>query len=50
MHLTTFVVSAVSAILVTRAYLALTGYPQVGGDGGLHIAHVLPGGPLMLVG
>ena len=50
MHLTTFVVSAVSAILVTRAYLALTGYPQIGGDGGLHIAHVLPGGLLMLAG
>ncbi|GAB6898771.1 hypothetical protein JCM9957A_18610 [Kineosporia succinea] len=50
MHLTTFVVAAVSTILVTRAYLALTGYPQIGGDSGLHVAHVLPGGLLMLVG
>lgn len=48
-HLTTFVVAGVSTILVTRLYLALTGYPQIGGDTGLHIAHVLPGGLLMLV-
>ena len=32
-----------------RFYLAATGYPQ-GGGGGLHIAHVLWGGLLMLVG
>ncbi|MBB2903173.1 hypothetical protein FHR75_004015 [Kineococcus radiotolerans] len=48
-HLTTFVVAAVSTILITRLYLALTGYPQIGGDTGLHIAHVLPGGLLMLI-
>lgn len=48
-HLTTFVVAGVSTILLTRLYLALTGYPQIGGDTGLHIAHVLPGGLLMLV-
>lgn len=48
-HLTTFVVAAVSTILLTRLYLALTGYPQIGGDTGLHVAHVLPGGLLMLV-
>ncbi|WP_203819686.1 hypothetical protein [Paractinoplanes ferrugineus] len=47
-HLTTFVVSAVSTIMITRGYLALTGYPQIGGDSGLHVAHVLPGGLLML--
>ena len=41
-------VCAVSAILVTRAYLALTGYPQVGGET-LHIAHMLWGGLLMLI-
>ncbi|QLQ35432.1 hypothetical protein [Micromonospora robiginosa] len=35
-------------ILVTRAFLHLTGYPQVG-SGGLHIAHVLWGGLGMLV-
>ena len=28
-----FLVSAVGAILGIRAYLAATGYPQVGGDG-----------------
>jgi len=48
-HLTTFVVAGVSTILVTRLSLALTGYPQIGGDTGLHVAHVLPGGLLMLV-
>ena len=47
-HLTTFVVAGVSTILLTRLYLALTGYPQIGGDTGLHVAHVLPGGLLML--
>ena len=47
-HLTTFVVAAVSTILITRLLLALSGYPQIGGDTGLHVAHVLPGGLLML--
>ncbi|MCP2261859.1 hypothetical protein LX15_005586 [Streptoalloteichus tenebrarius] len=47
-HLDTFVVSGVSTVLVTRGYLALTGYPRIGGRT-LHIAHVLPGGLLMLV-
>lgn len=45
----TFLVSAVTTVLVIRAYLIATGYPQLGGDG-LHIAHVLWGGLLMLVG
>ncbi|NED96894.1 hypothetical protein G1H11_16430 [Phytoactinopolyspora alkaliphila] len=43
-----FVVFAVSTILGTRAYLALADYPQLGGDG-LHIAHMLWGGLLMMV-
>lgn len=47
-HLVLFVVAAVSTVLITRMFLALTGYPQIGG-GGLHIAHVLFGGILMLV-
>ncbi|GAB7191999.1 hypothetical protein NUM3379_27070 [Kineococcus sp. NUM-3379] len=47
-HLTTLVVAGVSTVLLTRLFLALTGYPQIGGEG-LHIAHVLPGGLLMLV-
>lgn len=41
-------VCAVITILATRAYLALTGYPQVGGAT-LHIAHMLWGGLLMLI-
>lgn len=44
-----WIVSAVVAILLIRAYLALTGYPQVGG-GTLHIAHMLWGGLGMVVG
>lgn len=44
-----FLVSAVATVLLIRAYLSATGYPQVGTDG-LHIAHVLWGGLLMLVG
>jgi uncharacterized membrane protein SirB2 len=48
-HLTTFVVSGVATVLITRLILQLSGYPQIGGKG-LHIAHVLPGGLLMLVG
>jgi hypothetical protein len=46
--LETLLVSAVAAILGLRAYLRATGYPQVGG-GGLHVAHMLWGGLLMLV-
>lgn len=44
-----WLVSAVVSILVIRAYLALTGYPQVGGDT-LHIAHMLWGGLGMVIG
>ncbi len=39
---------AVATILAIRAFLALTGYPRLGG-GGLHIAHMLWGGLFMLV-
>ncbi|MFW5474884.1 hypothetical protein ACOCJ5_16355 [Knoellia sp. CPCC 206450] len=42
-----FVVSAVLSIAVTRIYLELAGYPQLGG-GGLHLAHLLWGGLGML--
>ena len=44
-----FLVAAVSDVLLVRFYLYLTDYPQLGG-GGLHIAHMLWGGLLMLVG
>jgi len=46
-HLTTLFVCAVATVLFTRALLAATGYPQVGGSS-LHIAHVLWGGLLLL--
>jgi len=39
-HLAGFVVASVVTVLLTRAFLAATGYPQIGG-GGLHVAHVL---------
>jgi hypothetical protein len=43
-----FVIIAILTILFTRAYLQLTGYPQIGG-GNLHIAHALWGGALMML-
>ncbi|MFC9975493.1 hypothetical protein ACFVH6_31845 [Spirillospora sp. NPDC127200] len=43
-----FVLAGISTVLLTRGYLEVTGYPQIGG-GGLHISHVLWGGLLMLV-
>ncbi|MDA8202077.1 MAG: hypothetical protein M0Z49_04835, partial [Chloroflexi bacterium] len=46
--LETFLVSAVVSFLSIRGFLALTGYPRLGGNG-LHIAHMLWGGLLMLV-
>jgi hypothetical protein len=42
-----FIVSAASSLLAVRTYLAATGYPQVGGNG-LHIAHMLWGGFLLV--
>ena len=44
----TFFIASVTTILVIRAFLASTGYPQLGGHG-LHIAHLLWGGLLMLI-
>ncbi len=43
-----FLISAVGAILAIRFYLHMSGYPQLG-RGGLHIAHMLWGGLLLLV-
>jgi hypothetical protein len=43
-----FLLGAVSSLLLVRFYLHITGYPQIG-SGGLHIAHMLWGGALMLV-
>src|SRR5437870_9525247 len=45
--LESFLVSAVAAVLGVRFFLGVTGYPQLGGRG-LHIAHMLWGGALML--
>lgn len=47
-RLEAFFVSAVSAVLVVRLGLHLTGYPALRGDT-LHVAHILWGGLLMLV-
>jgi len=47
-NLEIFLISAIATIVITRVYLILAGYPQVGG-GMLHIAHMLWGGMLMLV-
>jgi hypothetical protein len=44
----TFLVSGIAAILLLRFYLYVTGFPQVGGKG-LHVAHTLWGGVLMLI-
>ena len=44
-----FVVVATITIIAVRGYLALTGYPQIGGRSNLHIAHALFGGALMIV-
>ena len=46
-NLQSLLVSAVTAVLVTRLYLGMTGYPRIG-SGPLHIAHLLWGGLLML--
>jgi Ca2+/Na+ antiporter len=43
----TFLVSSIATVLITRAYLSLAGYPQIGSSQ-LHIAHLLPGGLLMM--
>jgi hypothetical protein len=46
--LETFFIVSVTTVLVIRAFLASTGYPQLGGHG-LPIAHLLWGGLLMLI-
>ena len=47
-HAESFIFIAIATILLTRLYLKLTGYPQVGG-GDLHIAHTLYGELLMML-
>ncbi|MCW4355797.1 hypothetical protein ONR57_21055 [Hoyosella sp. YIM 151337] len=43
-----FLVAAIATILLTRLYLAITDYPQVGGET-LHIAHAVHGGLAMVL-
>jgi hypothetical protein len=43
-----FLVSAVASLLIIRLFLSITDYPQLGGSG-LHFAHMLWGGILMLI-
>jgi hypothetical protein len=45
-RLDTFVIAGVVTILMTRAFLAVTDYPQIGNDS-LHVAHVLWGGAFL---
>lgn len=47
-YLEIFLVAAVTAVLVIRFFLYMSGYPQVG-NSTLHIAHMLWGGLLMLI-
>jgi len=42
-------VSFAGTVVITRTYLELTGYPQIG-SGNLHIAHVLWGGLALFIG
>jgi hypothetical protein len=42
-----FLVSAITCLLLVRFFLHLTGYPQISGRD-LHVAHMLPGGILMV--
>jgi hypothetical protein len=48
LFLESFLVAAVASVLAIRWFLALTGFPKLG-EGGVHIAHMLWGGALMLV-
>src|SRR5690348_8702951 len=47
-YLRAFAFAGIGTVLLTRAYLGVTGYPRLG-EGSLHIAHVLWGGLLMVV-
>ncbi len=43
-----FLIASIASVLGIRGFLALSGYPQLGG-GGLHIAHMLWGGLFMML-
>ena len=44
-----FLITSVTTVIVTRFFLFITQYPQIG-DSRLHIAHILWGGFFMLIG
>jgi hypothetical protein len=48
-YIFTLMISFAATILITRLFLELTGYPQIG-NSKLHIAHVLWGGLIVAVG
>ena len=48
-HLLITLISFAASVSLTRLFLEMTGYPQIGG-GELHIAHVLWGGLLLFIG
>jgi hypothetical protein len=41
--------SFAASVVVTRVFLQLTGFPRIGGESGMHIAHVLWGGLLLFI-
>jgi hypothetical protein len=41
--------SFAASVVITRVFLQLTGFPKIGGESGLHIAHVLWGGLLLFI-
>ncbi|HXV27567.1 MAG TPA: hypothetical protein VD913_01240, partial [bacterium] len=47
-YLSLFLIAAITTILLIRLFLKMTGYPQLGNAAGLHIAHMLWGGLLMM--
>ncbi len=47
-YLSVVLLSFAASVSLTRLFLSLTGYPQIGG-GDLHIAHALWGGLLLFI-
>ncbi len=41
--------SFATSVVITRVFLQLTGFPKIGGESGLHIAHLLWGGLLLFI-
>lgn len=47
-RLDTFVLAGVATVLITRGFLYISGFPQIGSDS-LHVAHVLWGGAFLSI-